>query len=178
MSKLFYAWEFGANYGHVGAFLPLARALRARGHDIRCAVARAGATAQLLADEGFAWLQAPSTRETPRDGQPLSYNDILLRFGYGRAEDLLGLMLGWRELLQSAGAQLVLADHAPTAILAARTLGLPVMLYSSAFCVPPRQQPLPNMRPWLALPAGKLEALETQSQRSQQLAAVHNGRTV
>ena len=29
--NLLYAWELGANFGHIGAFLPLARALRERG---------------------------------------------------------------------------------------------------------------------------------------------------
>lgn len=163
MSRLFYAWEFGANLGHIGAFLPLARALRQRGHDVRWAVAQTSPAARLLAQEGFTWLQAPICSETPREGPPLSYCDILLRFGYARGEDLLGLVVAWRELLRLAGAQAVLADHAPTAILAARTLGIPVVLFSTAFCVPPKQTPLPNMRPWLALPPGQLDALENQA---------------
>jgi len=163
MSQLFYAWEFGANLGHIGAFLPLARALRQRGHDVRWAVSQTAPAARLLAAEGFTWLQAPNSPETPREGPPLSYCDILLRFGYTRNEDLLGLVVAWRELLRLAGAQAVLADHAPTAILAARTLGIPVVLFSSAFCVPPKQRPLPNMRPWLALRPGQLDVLENQA---------------
>ncbi|MFH1044123.1 MAG: nucleotide disphospho-sugar-binding domain-containing protein, partial [Pseudomonadota bacterium] len=146
-----------------GAFLPLARALRARGHEIRWVVAQTTPTARLLAEEGYTWLQAPTCPETPRAGPPLSYNDILLRFGYARNEVLLGLVLAWRKLLRSTGAQAVLANHAPTAILAACTLGIPVVLFSSAFCVPPRQRPLPNMRPWVALPPGQLDALETEA---------------
>ena len=125
MSKLLYAWEFGANLGHIGAFLPLARALRARGHEIRWVVAQATPAARLLAQEGFTWLQAPTCQEMPRAGPPLSYNDILLRFGYANGEDLLGLVVAWRELMRLTGAQAVLADHAPTAILAARTLEFP-----------------------------------------------------
>lgn len=163
MSKLLYAWEFGANLGHVGAFLPLARALRQRGHDVRWAVAHTGPAARLLARQGFTWLQAPTCQETPRAGPPLSYNDILLRFGYANGEDLLGLVVAWRELLRSTGAQAVLADHAPTAILAARTLGIPVVLFCFGFFAPPRQRPLPNMRPWIALQPGRLDALENEA---------------
>ena len=163
MSKFLYAWEFGANFGHIGAFLPLARALRQRGHDVRWAVSQTGPAARLLADEGFTWLQAPTCVETPRDGPPLSYSDILLRFGYARNEDLLGIVVAWRELMRVTGAQAVLADHAPTAILAARTLGIPVMLFGSGFFVPPRQRPLPNMRPWLAVPPGQLDVLDNQA---------------
>jgi UDP:flavonoid glycosyltransferase YjiC (YdhE family) len=163
MSKLLYAWEFGANFGHIGAFLPLARALRQRGHQVRWAVSQTGPAARLLAQEDFTWMQAPICQEMPRTGPPLSYCDILLRFGYANVEDLLGLVVAWRELLRLNGAQAVLADHSPTAILAARTLGIPVVLFSSAFCVPPRQRPLPNMRPWLALPPGQLDALEKEA---------------
>jgi UDP:flavonoid glycosyltransferase YjiC (YdhE family) len=163
MSKLLYAWEFGADFGHIGAFLPLARTLRQRGHDVRWAVAQTAPTARLLAQEGFTWLQAPTCQEMPRTGPPLSYNDILLRFGYANCQDLLGLVVAWRELLRLTGAQAVLADHAPTAILAARTLGIPVMLFGSGFYAPPRQRPLPSMRPWLALPPGQLDALENQA---------------
>jgi UDP:flavonoid glycosyltransferase YjiC (YdhE family) len=163
MSKLLYAWEFGADFGHIGAFLPLARTLRQRGHDVRWAVAQTAPTARLLAQDGFTWLQAPTCQEMPRAGPPLSYNDILLRFGYANGEDLFGLVVAWRELMRLTGAQAVLVDHAPTAILAARTLGIPVVLFGSGFYVPPRQRPLPNMRPWLALPPGQLDALENQA---------------
>lgn len=163
MSKLLYAWEFGAGLGHVGAFLPLARTLRQRGHDVHWAVSQTDAAARLLAQEGFTWLQAPGRREIPRAEPPLSYNDILLRFGYANREDLLGLVVSWRELLRLTGAQVVLADHAPTAILAARTLGIPVVLFSFGFFVPPRQRPLPSMRPWLVLPPGQLDALENEA---------------
>ena len=163
MSKLLYAWEFGANFGHIGAFLPLARALRQRGHEVRWTVAQTAPAARLLAPEGYPWLQAPMCQETLRAGPPLSYNDILLRFGYANSEDLLGLVVAWRELLRLTGAEAVLADHAPTAILAARTLGIPVVLFCFGFFAPPRRRPLPGIRPWLELPPGRLEALENEA---------------
>lgn len=157
---LFYAWEFGANFGHIGAFLPLGRALRDRGHEVRWVVAQTAPTARLLAREGFTWLQAPQAQEFLQQNPPLTYADILLRFGYANAEDLMGLVVAWRELFRMGDAQLVLADHAPTAVLAARTLGLPVMLFSNGFTVPPRLRPLPNMRPWQQFPEAQLLVLE------------------
>ena len=160
MSKLLYAWEFGAGLGHIGAFLPLARALRQRGHEVTWAVAQTMPTARLLADEDYTWLQAPVCPEMARDGPPLSYSDILLRFGYASGDSLLGLVVAWRELMRLTRGETVLADHAPTAILAARTLEIPVMLFSSGFCVPPRQKPLPNMRPWQTLAPGRVQALD------------------
>lgn len=160
MANILYAWEFGAGLGHLGAALPLARALRDRGHTVHWAVASCTSAARLLDREGFAWLQSPVCPERTRQGHPLSYADILLRFGYADPADLLGLTIAWRELMRLAGTEVILADHAPTALLSARTLGLPAALFSSGFCVPPAQSPTPGMRPWLNVPAETLQAIE------------------
>ncbi|HEY6898912.1 MAG TPA: hypothetical protein VI279_16755 [Rhodocyclaceae bacterium] len=160
---MFYAWEFGANLGHIGPFLPLGRALRDAGHTVHWAVAQTGPAARVLDREGFTWMQAPLAAELKVERPPLSYADILLRFGYADRDDLLGLVVAWRELFIARDAQLVLADHAPTAVLAARSLGLPVMLFSNGFTVPPRVRPLPVLRPWQPLPAETLLALEDQA---------------
>ncbi len=163
MARLFYAWEFGANFGHIGAFLPLGRALRDRGHAVSWVVTQTGPAARLLGREGFTWLQAPHATEVQLKNPPLTYADILLRFGYANADDLMGLVVAWRELFHLGDAQLVLADHAPTALLAARSMDLPVMLFSNGFTVPPRLRPLPNMRPWQKLSAAQLLAIEDRA---------------
>ncbi|MCK9283100.1 MAG: hypothetical protein M0P39_02335 [Rhodocyclaceae bacterium] len=175
MNSLLYAWEFGANFGHIGAFLPLGRALRDSGHQVHWTVAQTAPAARLLEREGFTWLQAPLATERPRSGPPLTYADILLRFGYADADDLRGLVVAWRELMRLSGTRLVLTDHAPTAVLAARTLGLPVMLFSNGFTVPPRQRPLPNMRPWTALAEAQLLALEDAALASVNTVLAHFG---
>lgn len=151
--SLLYAWEFGAGLGHVGVFLPLARALRAAGHQVHWLVTQPALVGEFLAGEGFAWLAAPGIPEIARQGPPLSYADILLRFGYAEPRALFGLVGAWREAMRLTGARLVLADHAPTAVLAARSLGIPVMLFSNGFTVPPRRSPLPSMRPWARVAA-------------------------
>lgn len=162
MADILYAWEFGANLGHIGTFLPVARELRDRGHRVHWAVAQPHQAARLLPQAGFDWLQAPLMPEQPREGPPLSYADILLRFGYARGEDLLGTVVAWRTLMQLSGARVVLADHAPTAILAARSLGLPVMLFGSGFFAPPPVHPTPNMRPWSPVPTERLLAIDRE----------------
>lgn len=152
MASILYAWEFGANLGHVGAFMPLARALRDAGHEVHWMVTQPAVVGEFLASQDFTWLAAPTLPEVSRPGPPLTYADILLRFGYGDVRALFGLVGGWREAMRLTGAQLVLADHAPTAVLAARSLGIPVMLFSNGFTVPPRRSPLPSMRPWASVP--------------------------
>lgn len=158
MASVLYAWEFGANLGHVGTFLPVAKELRERGSIVHWAVTQPRQAARLLPQAGFDWLQAPTLLEQQREGPPLNYADILLRFGYGQSIDLLGLVVAWRELLRLTKASVLLADHAPTAILAARTLNIPVMLFGSGFFTPPPVHPTPNMRPWVMVPAEQLDA--------------------
>lgn len=148
MASILYAWEFGAGLGHMGVFLPLARELRDEGHEVHWIVTQPAVVGEFLASEGFNWLAAPTLPEVTRPGPPLTYADILLRFGYAEPRALFGLVGGWREAMRLTGAKLVLADHAPTALLAARIMGLPVMLFSNGFTAPPRHSPLPNMRPW------------------------------
>lgn len=176
MAHIFYAWELGANLGHIGAFLPIARALRERQHRVEWVVAQPYRASRLLPAAGFDWLQAPLMPEVHHNAPPASYADILLRFGYAQAQDLFGLVVAWRKLMGITGAQMVLADHAPSAILAARTLDLPVMLFGTGFASPPPSHPTPNMRPWLPVPEAHLLQADAQALASINAVLRHFGK--
>ena len=92
MASILYAWEFGANLGHVGAFMPLARSLRDQGHAVHWAVTQPASVGDFLASQNFTCVAAPVIPELSRPGPPLSYADILLRFGYADAKALFGLV--------------------------------------------------------------------------------------
>jgi UDP:flavonoid glycosyltransferase YjiC (YdhE family) len=68
----------------------------------------------------------------------------------------------WRNLLDIVQPQLILFDHSPTALLAARGTPAKVALIGSGFFCPPDEHPLPNLRPWMKLEAQKLLEDETR----------------
>lgn len=154
MARVELAWELGAHTGHVSTLLPIGRALKARGHDVRFFMQQPGAGRDL---EGAA--------EIPREGaphwvgsrvyeNPLSVSEIFANFGY-LAPQLKDLVDAWRERLWLSHA--VVASVAPAAHLAALTLGIPSFEISQGFHVPPPAFPVPPLRDWEPAPRARLE---------------------
>jgi UDP-N-acetylglucosamine:LPS N-acetylglucosamine transferase len=141
VARILMAWELGANLGHVDRQLLLARALRERGHEPVFVLRDLSRAHARVAVEGFRIGQAPvwlpRLNQPPRQG---NFANVLAAAGWLDAPGLAGLLAGWQtwiDLLQPAA---VLADHAPTALLAARGSGLPLWACGSAFEIPPALQ--------------------------------------
>ena len=77
---------------------------------------------------------------------PVSYAEILLGCGWRDPRELTGLIAAWRSLLSLWKADLLVADFAPTALLAGATLGLKRVTFGNGFFTPPRLSPLPPFR--------------------------------
>jgi len=147
MARVLIAWEFGRNLGHIARDLPLARACRDAGHEVVWAVRDLRGVARELAGEDFALLQAPLLRSGRVNAPPVSFADMLLREGYEDAEGLLAVLRGWTSLMRLMAIDVVVHDYAPSALLAARALGLPAMILGSGFMVPAPGVPSPGFFP-------------------------------
>lgn len=158
MSRILLAWELGAGFGHLGPFLGLAPQLLARGHTLHVAAREIAGAAQALGDLPVALHQAPLCLNTYGGLQepPLNFAEILMRYGYLEPAMLRAMMAAWTSLIRTVSADVVIADHAPTALLAARSLGVKRAVIGSTFNVPPAVVPTPNMRPWMTVPAERL----------------------
>ena len=162
MAKILYAWELGVDLGHIQRFLSFALHLSARGHEVIFVAKDLSRIQSLPGARTFETIQAPLWLPTV-EGLPepqVCYADILQRIGYLDESGLLGMVKGWRSLFARINPQLLVADHAPTALLASRGLNFPRITYGSGFYSPPRSTPMPSMRPWMTLPANRIEDSE------------------
>lgn len=158
MSRIVFAWELGANYGYISQFLPFARELKARGHEVVMVVRELHHAGRMLADSNIPVMQAPLWLPTVQGlpEPPLSYAEILLRYGYHDASSLSGVVSAWRAMLMLFRADVVIASHAPTALLAARSMGLAAAPLGTGFSIPPHLNPTPNLRYWNSVPYERL----------------------
>jgi UDP:flavonoid glycosyltransferase YjiC (YdhE family) len=147
--RILFAWELGANAGHLSRDLPIAERLRDRGHEVLFALRELAVAEQMLAPRGFAFTACPTpVRATRLKHSQVNYSDILAAQGYADQAKLSAQLRAWITLLRTAAIDVVVSDFAPTALLAARVLGLRVEVIGPPFSVPPAVSPLPSIRPW------------------------------
>jgi len=162
MAHLHLALELGGGLGRAGRLAVLARGLLAHGHEVSLSLCDLGGTQRLLADVPVPRFQAPVWQQR-MEGMPhneASLAEILLPQGYFDVSGLSGLVQGWRATLTAVRADLLVADYAPTALLAARSLGLPAVALGSGFACPPPGRPLPCLRDWEQIAPQRLARAE------------------
>src|SRR6185503_10498015 len=160
MARVLCAWELGSGLGHIGRIVPIARELRALGHEV-VMVLRDSAYMHITRADGFDTLAAPLLHE-PRNAnpQPLSLSDILLNLGYDDVRALRGALQGWHSLLRLVKPAIVMADYAPMALAASGMARIPRITVGSGFALPPPGNPIPALRPGSATDPAVLRAID------------------
>ncbi len=152
MARFALAWELGAGLGHAMPLAQLAQTLLDRGHEVHLLwkdLAPVAAVFTPLTGERLHLWQAPLWLHNMQDApDAVSYSELLLQAGYLDCPALLAIVRAWREVMAVIEPDLLIADHAPTALLAARGLPFARAMFGNGFMIPPMCQPLPAFREW------------------------------
>lgn len=149
LKRILYASELGGGLGHFGCFLPVAKELERRGCAVTWSLFQPESASTLIHDAAAHIMLSPRMpgEVTGLPEPQLAYSEVLLRCGYLTVESLAPLLHKWRVLIGAAAPDMVVTDHAPTALLAARSLGLPTARFGNGFFCPPAVDPEPPLIP-------------------------------
>ena len=156
------AWELGSGMGHIIPLLPLIRQLRQEGLRVSVITRDLSRVSEVFRGLDVTCFQAPLKNTSPaqRIEPPRSYAHILHNCGYAEVCELEGLVEAWRNLFELLRPDLIVCDHAPTALLAARGTGITVATTGIPFSCPPFSAPFPDLRPWLGDASAQLQTDE------------------
>ena len=173
MATIALNWELGADLGHINRFLCIALRLRALGHRPIMLLRDITRAESILGEHRLEFLQAPVWL-TPVHGLPpdINFTETLYRFGYLYPDGLLSMAKAWRATWALLQPQLMIFDHAPSAMLAARGLGIPRMVIGNSFSVPPLLRPLPRFCWWANSSGDQPRLAETEARATQNSNAV------
>lgn len=150
MARVLMTWELGEGLGHLARLASVVPALSACGHELFVALSDLSQAETFFAGRPVTLLQAPVwLRRLKQPRLTKTFADILHYKGYERPEELRALVRAWRGLFSQVQPDIILFDFAPTALLAARGLDIPRVIFSHSFAVPPPGQPPQDICPWV-----------------------------
>ena len=131
-------------------FQPIAERLAAREHRVFVALRDLTQAHRLFQNPTVQFLQAPvKLRSSPdRFDFPSTLPHILSNMAFGNVDELCALARAWRTLFDWTNPDVIVFDHSPTALLAARSCSAKRALIGAGFCCPAACQRFPDWRPW------------------------------
>jgi hypothetical protein len=124
VARILLCWELGTDYQHLLSLHSIASYYLSKDHQVWVAGRDVAKLKRIFSDLAINIVQAPftdSSAELGLDKQaPRSYADLIRRCGYHHNDSLIGLVSAWSNLFDFIQPDLLLLEHAPTALLASR----------------------------------------------------------
>ena len=177
MSRWLLAWELGHGLGHLAGLVALAQqALR---HGIEPVIASCKPLPpSVVLPVGARYLLAPALPSTsaPMAGTS-SMTELLFEQGFADTDALVSGVQRWRDLIEIVAPDALVADHAPTALLTARALGVAAVQLGTGFAIPPSHGSgaLPSFRSWETPNVQRMAQAESAISLALQQAAARTG---
>lgn len=160
MARILCAWEYGGDLGHVRRIVPIAHELRRIGHEVTMAF-RDSAFIESARAEGFETFIAPLLKlQREMNPSPLNFSDVLLNLGFRDPRGVAGALRAWQSLFDLLKPDLLVAEYAPTALIAALLARIRRVTVSAGFSVPVFSDPMPDLRRWQPSDPNILRALD------------------
>ena len=159
---LLYGWELGGGASHLELARGLLTALGDRFGRVALALRRLG-SAQARFGAAPQLFQAPMPEPAGLLPNPATYAELLFEAGFHDRDALMSRLRAWDAILDAACPDVVVADHAPTLLLATigRT-GLRRCCIGAGFFCPPPVAPCPVFRSWERVAAARPAAIEAR----------------
>jgi UDP:flavonoid glycosyltransferase YjiC (YdhE family) len=151
MKKIVIANEMGGGWGHLLPIYPLVQEFIQRGFHVSLLCRDDVKAAHVFKD-----LEVEIEKTPPwlvgKSGFSLNYAQNLWGNGYWDEKTLGNHFAWWTDRFKTLKPCFVLSDYAPTALLAALTLGIPRGAFGTGFTLPPMTTPMPGLHPWINTP--------------------------
>jgi UDP:flavonoid glycosyltransferase YjiC (YdhE family) len=145
---ILFTWEQGLGYGHLGHLYPIARLMKAAGHQVTLAV-RHMENVWAVRDMPFERVYpAPNVRSASLQQDTRTFSDVIRPGGFANSQMLSACTRGWFQLLETLQPDAMVCDHAYNALFGARARGLPAARLGTGFTVPNAKEALPPLRVW------------------------------
>lgn len=163
MARVLFAWECGGGLHHLANVGMLARALAPGEHVLGAALRDLDNAPAFLSGVALQYYQAPFQQGDPSPAieRYEAYVHVLRACGFGALAGLQIRLSAWLGVFSAFRPDVLVCDHAPTALLASRVSNPRRLVVGAGFCVPPAATPL-GLLPDVALGAEVVARLEAQ----------------
>ncbi|WP_380875545.1 hypothetical protein ACFB49_05020 [Sphingomonas sp. DBB INV C78] len=139
MARVLIGWELGAGQGHIVKLKDVAAELKRRGHEVVVAVQQTSAVpAGCEVWQAPLWPALLTARGRRSTASPATFGDILVALGLAETGVVSGLLRAWDGILRAARPDLVVAEFAPSLLLAAAGR-FPALAIGTGFGTPPAE---------------------------------------